>query len=92
MGTEILDELFAVIEERRDNPRSGSYTSRILKSDRVLDKVDEEAAEFIKAVKNEKDEAIVHEAADLLYHVMVALAAKGIKFEAVMDELKRRRR
>ena len=92
MGTEILDDVFAVIEDRRDNPRSDSYTSRILRSERVLAKVDEEAEEFINAVESGEKEKIVYEAADLLFHMMVALAAKKVKLEEVMDELKRRRK
>jgi phosphoribosyl-ATP pyrophosphohydrolase len=92
MGTEILDEVFAVIEDRRDNPKTDSYVSRILRSERVLVKVDEEAKEFMEAVKLGDKKAIVHEAADLIFHAMVALVSKGVKLEEVMNELKRRRK
>jgi phosphoribosyl-ATP pyrophosphohydrolase len=92
MGTEVLDEVFAVIEERRDRPREGSYVSSLLASGRASEKVDEEARELIEAAKVGDKREIVHEAADLIFHTMVLLAAKGVKLEEVMEELRRRRR
>jgi phosphoribosyl-ATP pyrophosphohydrolase len=92
MGTKVLDEVFAVIEERRDRPREGSYVSSLLASGRASEKVDEEARELIEAAKVGDKREIVHEAADLIFHTMVLLAAKGVKLEEVMEELRRRRR
>lgn len=92
MGMEILDEVFGVIEDRRDNPKKESYVSSLLASGKVAEKVDEEANEFIKAAEGNDRKAIVHEAADLIFHAMVLLAAKGVKLEEVMEELRRRRR
>jgi phosphoribosyl-ATP pyrophosphohydrolase len=92
MGTEVLDEVFAVIEERRDRPREGSYVSSLLASGRASEKVDEEARELIEAAKVGDKREIVHEAADLIFHTMVLLAEKGVKLEEVMEELRRRRR
>lgn len=92
MGTEILDEVFAVIEDRRDRPKDGSYVSNLLASGRVLEKIDEEARELVEAAQAGEKRAIVHEAADLIFHAMVLLAAKGVKLEEVMEELRRRRR
>ncbi|KUO42716.1 MAG: phosphoribosyl-ATP pyrophosphatase [Hadesarchaea archaeon YNP_N21] len=94
MGTEILDEVFAVIEDRRDNPKEGSYVSKLLSHGTIkaMEKVSEEAQEFIEASKGDERHEIIHEAADVIFHVMVLLAAKGIKLNEVMDELKRRRR
>ncbi|MDI6643205.1 MAG: phosphoribosyl-ATP diphosphatase [Candidatus Hodarchaeaceae archaeon] len=92
MGTEILDEVFAVVEDRRDNPKKGSYTSRLLASGKVLEKLDEEAGELAEAAEGKNKKAIVHEAADLIFHILVVLAAKGVKLEEVMEELRRRRR
>jgi len=94
MGTEILDEVFAVIENRRDNPRKGSYVASLLASgeDKVVGKIEEEAGELVKASRGEDKQEIIHEAADLIFHVMVVLAAKGVQLNEVMEELKRRRR
>jgi phosphoribosyl-ATP pyrophosphohydrolase len=92
MGTEILDEVFAVIEERRDRPKEGSYVSGLLASDKVSEKIDEEALELIEAAQGGEKREIAHEAADLIFHTMVLLAAKGVKLEEVMGELRRRRR
>lgn len=92
MGTEILDEVFAVIEERRDRPREGSYVSSLLASGKVSEKIDEEAIELIEATQGGGKREIVHEAADLIFHTMVLLAAKGVRLEEVMEELRRRRR
>lgn len=92
MGTEILDEVFAVIEERRDRPREGSYVSGLLASGKAPEKVNEEARELIEAAQVGGRQEIVHEAADLIFHTMVLLAAKGVKLEEVMEELRRRRR
>ncbi len=89
VGTEVLDEVFAVIEERRDSPKKGSYVSSLIASGKASDKIEEEAGELIDARKKQE---IVHEAADLMFHTMVLLAAKGVKLEDVMEELRRRRR
>jgi len=94
MGTEILDEVFAVIEDRRDNPKKESYVSGLLSKgeEAVLNKIEEEADELIEAGRGSDREAIVHEAADLIFHAMVLLAAKGVKLDEIMEEFKRRRR
>lgn len=92
----ILKELWVVICERVAHPREGSYVCRLLQDpkgiDRVLEKVSEEATEFILAVKNGVPERTVCEAADLLFHLLVALRASGTELEAVMEELERRRK
>jgi phosphoribosyl-ATP pyrophosphohydrolase len=92
MGTEILDEVFAVIEDRKKNPTPESYVSNLLARGNAPDKVDEESKEFIEAAAGDDRQAIVHEAADLFFHSMVLLAAKGVNLEEVMQELKKRRR
>lgn len=94
--TLVIAELWEVICDRADNPSEASYTSRLLNDkkgiDKVLEKVGEEATEFILAVKNGKDERTVEECADLLYHTLVALRAAGIRLEDVMKELEKRRK
>jgi len=88
MGTEVLDEVFAVIEERKNTPKKGSYTSKLLASGKARDKVLEEAQELVDAVEKKE---VVHEAADLMFHSMVLISEKEVKLDEVMDELKRRR-
>ena len=91
-----LEELWSVIVDRCKNPSAASYVSRILHDekgiDKVLEKVGEESTEFILAVKNGVHERTVEEAADLQFHLMVALAAAGVSFDEVLSELQRRRR
>jgi phosphoribosyl-ATP pyrophosphohydrolase len=94
MGTEILDEVFAVIEDRRDNPKKESYVSGLISKgeEAIIAKIEEEADELIEAGRGSDKKAIVHETADLIFHAMVLLAAKGVKLDDIMKEFKRRRR
>jgi phosphoribosyl-ATP pyrophosphohydrolase/phosphoribosyl-AMP cyclohydrolase len=93
-GSDILDKVFAVIEERRGSPVEGSYVSKLLKEgrDKVLKKVGEEAAEVVIAAKNGSKDEIVHETADLWFHTLVALAEAGVRPADVYAELKKRRK
>ena len=86
-----LEELIAIIRERKGSSLEESYTKKLL-SDKNLSvkKVKEEIAELIDAI--EKNSNKIHEAADVLYHLMVLLEANGIKIEDVMDELKKRQK
>lgn len=91
--TDIFDELFAVILDRKAHPTPGSYTVTLLSDvDEALKKVGEEAVEVVLAGKGQSDERLVSEAADLIYHLMVALAARGLTLDDVRAELARRRR
>ena len=84
-----LEELIAVIRQRKESSTKESYTNKLLNNKKLsAGKVKEEIAELIDAI--EKDTNKVHEAADVLYHLMVLLEASGIKIEDVMDELKKR--
>ena len=89
----VLDELGRVFAERSASPREGSYTSKLLAGgrDRILKKVGEEAVEVVLAAKGESDERLAEEAADLLYHVIVAMTIRGVPFSRALDVLKRRR-
>jgi phosphoribosyl-ATP pyrophosphohydrolase/phosphoribosyl-AMP cyclohydrolase len=93
-GDSVFHELFATILERKARPRPGSYTARLLAAgeDEVLKKVGEEAMEIILAAKGQGDERLVAEVADLLYHVLVLLAARGLSLKDVEAELVGRRR
>jgi phosphoribosyl-ATP pyrophosphohydrolase len=92
----IIPEIWEVIRDRLAHPREGSYVSRLASGekgiDAILEKVGEEAVEFILAVKNGDPEATVSEAADLQFHLILALAAAGIDLEEVWRELEKRRR
>ena len=86
-----LEELIAVIRQRKENSTEPSYTRKLLNNKKLnIDKVKEEISELIDAI--EKNTNKVHEAADVLYHLMVLLEANGIKIEDVMDELKIRQK
>lgn len=92
----VLDEVWTVIEDRAEHPSAESYVSSILTHrkgiDKSLEKVGEEAVEFILAAKNQVPERTVSEAADLLFHLLVALRASGTDVADVLDELAARRR
>ena len=86
-----LEELIAVIRQRKDSSVKESYTYKLLKDKKLnIKKIKEEIAELIEAI--EKNTNKVHEAADVLYHLMVLLEANDIKIEDVMDELKKRQK
>ena len=88
---ETLEELIAVISQRKGPSTEESYTNKLLNDKKLsVEKVKEEIAELIDAI--EKNTNKVHEAADVLYHLMVFLEANGIKIEDVMDELKKRQK
>lgn len=88
-----LQDLYDVIEDRRDNPREDSYTSSLFEQgeNAVLRKVGEEANELVLAAKDDDREEIVHESADIVYHLLVLLAAKEIELDALIEELEERR-
>ena len=86
-----LEELITVIRQRKTSKVEESYTKKLLNDKKLsIEKVKEEIAELIEAVEENKNQ--VHEAADVLYHLMVLLEANGIKIEDVMDELKKRQK
>ena len=86
-----LEELIAVIRQRKESSVEESYTYKLLKNKKLsVEKIKEEIAELIEAI--EKNTNKVHEAADVLYHLMVLLEANDIEIEDVMNELKRRQK
>ena len=86
-----LEELITVIRQRKVSSAEESYTKKLLNDKNLnIEKVKEEVGELIDAI--EKNTNKVHEAADVLYHLMVLLEANGIKIEDVMDELKKRQK
>ena len=86
-----LEELISTIRQRKGSKIEGSYTKKLLKDKNLnVEKVKEEVGELIDAI--EKNTNKVHEAADVLYHLMVLLEANDIKIEDVMVELKKRQK
>ena len=85
-----LESLFNLVRERKKNPVEGSYTNKLI-TDKSLSKskVLEEINELIEAV--EKKTNTIHEAADVLYHLVVYLEGSNIRIEDVMIELDKRR-
>ena len=87
----ILEDLVTLARERKSNPVEGSYTNKLLEYKSLAkEKVLEEINELIKAV--EQDTNKIHEAADVLYHLIIYLEKSEIKIEEVMEELNNRRK
>jgi phosphoribosyl-ATP pyrophosphohydrolase/phosphoribosyl-AMP cyclohydrolase len=89
----VLDELERVIAQRASASPEASYTARLLAKgpDQVLKKIGEEATEVVLAAKGESDERLAAEAADLVYHLLVALRQRGVPFAHVLETLRQRR-
>jgi phosphoribosyl-ATP pyrophosphohydrolase/phosphoribosyl-AMP cyclohydrolase len=90
----IMGELGRVIASRASASPDSSYTARLLAKgpDHVLKKIGEEATEVVLAAKSESDERLAEEAADLLYHLTVALAQRRVPFARALEVLRARRR
>lgn len=88
----VFEDVFAVILDRKEHPREGSYTNYLFDKgiDKILKKVGEEATEIVIAAKNPDPEEIKYEISDFLYHVMVLMAVKGITWEEITQELANR--
>lgn len=90
--SKILTDLYKVVEDRKVNPKEGSYTNYLFDKglDKILKKVGEEACEIVIASKNEEPKEIKYEIADFLYHLSVLMVEKGVTWEEVADELAKR--
>ena len=90
--SESLIDLVKIIRDRKNKDEDKSYTSSLLSGglSKCIDKMEEEFGEFKEAL-NEKSN-VVHEAADTIYHILVALEVAGIKFEDVLKELENRKK
>ncbi|MEO1294369.1 MAG: bifunctional phosphoribosyl-AMP cyclohydrolase/phosphoribosyl-ATP diphosphatase HisIE [Cyanobacteria bacterium J06636_16] len=89
-----LSQVYAVIRDRQQHPQPGSYTNKLFDGgdNKILKKIGEEAAEVVMACKDDDADAIAGEAADLLYHTLVALAHHHVDIKAVYQKLQERRR
>jgi len=92
---DVVDELFAVIEDRKERLPEDSYTASLFTSEKgeneVLEKLGEETTELVLAAKDDDREEIAHESADIVYHLLVLLAMKDMDVADLRAELETRR-
>ncbi|WP_050007330.1 phosphoribosyl-ATP diphosphatase [Haloarcula sp. KBTZ06] len=92
---DIIDELFAVIEDRKANLPEDSYTASLFTHEKgenaVLEKLGEETTELILAAKDDDTEELAHESADIVYHLLVLLSMKDMDVDDLRAELAKRR-
>jgi phosphoribosyl-ATP pyrophosphohydrolase len=92
---DVLDELFAVIEDRKENLPDDSYTASLFTHEKgenaVLEKLGEETTELLLAAKDDDREELAHESADIVYHLLVLLAMKDMSVDDLRAELAERR-
>jgi len=93
MKDPIID-LIHVISNRKKNLPKGSYTAALFKAglNKICKKVDEESKEVVGAAKHETKKRLIEESVDLIYHLLVLLAAKDIKWAEIQKEIKNRRK
>lgn len=91
-NVQFLQELFALIQTRKQLMPEGSYTTKLFGrgENRIIQKVGEEAIETVIAAKNNDHDEIVNEVSDLIFHLLVMLAAKGVTLEEVVANLIKR--
>ena len=89
-----LDQLYSLIVDRQRERPAGSYTTYLFDQglDKILKKVGEEATETVVAAKNESETALVAEASDLIYHLLVLLVARGVSLDQIREELNARQK
>lgn len=92
---DIIEELFAVIENRKETLPEDSYTASLFTHEKgenaVLEKLGEETTELILAAKDDDHDEIAHESADIVYHLLVLLAMKDMDVADLRAELADRR-
>lgn len=88
-----LEELYQIIQDRKDKMPKGSYVASLFKGgrDKIIQKVAEEATEVVIAAKNESKRRVVFEVADLLFHLWVMLSALDIQPKAILTEFDKRK-
>ena len=91
--SDACSELFRVIENRKSNPEKGSYTNSLFQdgNNKILKKIGEETAEFIMACKDKDPVSVSNEAADLIFHLQVALSHQNVSWAEMLKVLVKRR-
>ena len=87
-----IDKLESIIQERKNNPSDSSYVSSLFKkgTNKIAQKVGEEAIELVIEAKDDNDDLFLNESADLLFHYLILLQNKGYKINDVVNVLKNR--
>jgi phosphoribosyl-ATP pyrophosphohydrolase len=92
--TDVIDSLFATIEQRKRDLPEGSYTTSLFTHEKgenaVLEKLGEESTELVLAAKDDDDAELLSESADFVYHLLVLLAMKDLDVDDLRDELEAR--
>ena len=92
---DVLRELFAVVEDRKETLPEDSYTASLFTHEKgenaALEKLGEETTEFLLAAKDGDTDELAHEGADIVYHMLVVLAEHDMDVEDLLDELRARR-
>ncbi|MGB9986759.1 phosphoribosyl-ATP diphosphatase [Salarchaeum japonicum] len=95
MSDDLLRDLYAVIEDRKETLPEDSYTASLFTHEKgenaALEKLGEEATEFVLAAKDSDGEELAHEGADIIYHMLVVLAQNDVDVEELLEELRERR-
>ncbi|HKL29809.1 MAG TPA: phosphoribosyl-ATP diphosphatase [Natrialbaceae archaeon] len=95
MTDDVLDELYAVIEDRKETLPEDSYTASLFTHEKgenaVLEKLGEETTELVLAAKDDDRDAVAHESADIVYHLLVLLSMQDVSLEELREELRNRR-
>lgn len=95
LDADVLDDLFALIEDRKETLPEDSYTTTLFTHEKgenaVLEKLGEETTELVLAAKDDDHEELAHEAADIVYHLLVLLSMKGMSLDDLRAELADRR-
>ena len=89
----MIEDLVKTIKERKKSKIEKSYTKQLISSglEKCIDKLQEEFDELKEALQNDKSN-VVHETADVIYHLLVSLEVANINFEDVLPELKKRKK
>ena len=87
----VLEDLISLARQRKEKPKDGSYTNKLLKDKNLIkEKVLEEIDELIQSVEQNNNK--IHEAADVFYHLIIYLESNNIKIEDIMEELEKRKK
>ncbi len=88
----VLEEVYSIILDRKENPKEGSYTNYLFDKglDKILKKCGEECTEIVIAAKNPNPEELKYEISDFIYHLMVLMAEKGVTWKEITQELSQR--
>ena len=89
----MLNYIYEVIRDRKENPQEGSYTNYLIQKgiDKILKKVGEECTEVVIATKNKDREELIFEIADLLFHLSVLMMESYVTWEDIYEELRKRK-